>query len=342
MLPTRRALLGSGATILGATALSSGLMVPSAFAGKSWEWKHYGADPFATSEGDALAKLPQALKLLGIPARYHAQLLELVRTHPQGMRNGNLARGDHLEAMLSSGGVVHKNVVVAFEDTQRGIGPTAHTREWDFPDGTLIEPLVCFNWCWKRVCQSCSCFSYQVNGLDDKGQPLVPVPDHAVKIPLELALSFFSPPGVEIDWRSLETDTCFYAVDGATGRRLRLVHECDICIDEGQQTVWPSDVPVGTTTELTFSVYDAERKKLGFESGYGTVFVPRWLIASSLWCFGAPVYEGSSPTWYSGRSRKWRYSGYYDLVTLGELQPVLKSGADEFPRTIRPLGVLGQ
>jgi hypothetical protein len=197
------------------------------------------------------------------------------------------------------------------------------------------------------------CFSYSVDGRGyplPLEQPLVPggpLQLPSLRMPLELEVSFYNyDDGSSL--HKLMDDPCLYAEDGATHERLRLDLECDPCKDSAvHQAIWPDDVSdeaKAKGTKYHFVVYNANGTRAGFPSGYGTVHVPYWFLASSIWCFATVAvngdYFGPAPPWYS--SGPWDYSGYYDLVTVPELRPDLEAHLKKFHRGIKPVGVFGR
>lgn len=116
-------------------------------------WNNWGVDPYASSQDEAMEKLPQALQALNIPEPVRARLLEAVRANPQGTRE-YLNPGDRLEAMMwSPGGDTRGCVVVGEHPVRPGVVESARTREWRVTyEGqvyVLILPDICKNWAWR-------------------------------------------------------------------------------------------------------------------------------------------------------------------------------------------------
>ncbi len=304
MLPTRRALLVSGATLLGSVALS-GFTLPARAKSREFLWQHYGAAPFAANERSALDALPRVLTLLGISEQYHKELRELVRAHPKGLRQGELERGDHLAAMLSKGGVVHRNVLVDFKDISRGIGAHAYTYEWDFELGTLILPLVCFNWSWRRECKSCSCYAIP---LDYSATPGVAWDaQHRAVVSVHLDAT-------ERDLESVWDDPCF-GVEDATGIH-KPFHRCETC--EGG--VYPPPAlaaAVGLPTEEPNGVFSFH-----LQDGIGRFLLPdSWAARWMLFCVTTQPYPVSVPQF-----RGWTAISRFDIVPKDEVERTLPRG----------------
>ncbi|MHB0865906.1 MAG: hypothetical protein ACYC1Y_03345 [Minisyncoccota bacterium] len=314
-------------------------------------WQHWGAAPYAHSLKEACQKAPAAIDGTSMPeaVKEHFkkalgdckggttvwltpnQPLEQMwsgpdKTHPKDWVMNNRSVGE-LPVLKSPDGRLYPKGAV-FE--------TAKAFSWMFVyEGktyVLYLPLVCFNWSWSLAGPSTNvphdCFAYK---LDGRGYP--------VKRPLQVVVNFYN--HNTADLHRLMADQCFYAQDGGTGALLRLDRECATCAPGDQQAIWPGDVQVGTKTEYIFSVYSADGKTLGFPSGYGTVYVPYWFVASSLWCFTASdTYWGNAPSWWG--TGTWYYTDYYSLVERHEVQDDLNARLKKFHRIIKPDGVLGK
>lgn len=321
---------------------------------RSVRWTHWGAAPYARSLQEACRKAPRAID--------HSRMPDAVKEHFKRVlgdcKSGRvvwLTPHERFAQMWSGPGkhrakdFVMNDVTVAELPVKTGpdgrryapgaVAQTAKAYSWQWAyEGrvyTLYLPLACFNWSWSATnapqraqhVAPQSCFAYR---LDGRGYP--------VKRPLQVVVDFYRHD--RADLHRLMADPCFYAQDGKTGARLRLDRECATCMPGDRQAVWPRDVPVGAKTEYVFSVYSADGKTLGFPSGYGTVYVPKWFAASSLWCFTASdTYFGSAPAWWG--SGTWRYESYYRSVTLREVTFDL-ARSTVFHAIIKPEGVLGR
>lgn len=131
-------------TIFAAFAAVLGIQQP---AHASFYWKQYGADPAFASRDAAMAARPEAFRALGlsnacIAASYAAMsvLGKVERLNPE----------DRLAAMMSSGFVVHRDVIVDFVPPAHGIENSAVVETWSFScDGRTYKiglPEVCDNW----------------------------------------------------------------------------------------------------------------------------------------------------------------------------------------------------
>jgi len=318
-------------------------------------WEHWGAAPYATSIKEACEKAPAAIDGFNMPSPVKEHFKQILGDCSHGNEDYLVPRQE-LQQMWSGG--KHPHLMNGYPVGALPVSKSPDGREyragavfetakayawtWTYEGKTyvLYLPLECFNWSWtfgepqpigevvKEVPKG-DCMRYNVDG---RNYPLV-------MHPLQLVVSFYN--HSDGDLHRLMADQCFYAEDGQTHQRLRLDRECKVCEGE-QQAIWPADVVVGTKTEYIFSVYSADGKTLGFPSSYGAVYVPRWFVTSSLWCFpAAQAYWGNAPTWYVG-PRRWLYMGYYDLVTQSEIQEDLTKGRKEFHRVIKPDGVLGK
>jgi hypothetical protein len=107
-----------------------------------FKWEHFGADPFAKSKDEAMAKREKAFRALGLS---NSCVAEAMRVTSAPGTAGILRNGDMLEASESGRAGVHHNVEIAFP---RGVAAT--TIEWTMScEGKtyqLILPEVCYNW----------------------------------------------------------------------------------------------------------------------------------------------------------------------------------------------------
>lgn len=114
----------------------------------SFRWERFGADPYASSREEALApvRFASALRALGVPEGAITLLAAAVSRPGEKTR---IVVGDHLDAMLSKGGCVHRNVTVAFGSPARGMEYAAPAEKWTVTwEGktyTILDPDVCHN-----------------------------------------------------------------------------------------------------------------------------------------------------------------------------------------------------
>jgi len=143
-------------------------------AADGFEWKHFGADPYATTRTEAMQKRESAFRAMGLPTPVIKQLLQVTEKPGEKVR---LVVGDHLSAMMSKGGVVHRDVTVAFSAPVRGMEYAAPAEKWEvFWQGrtfTVFLPEICFNWSFRvtdmtvTVAQSCATLNYTVEPGDE-------------------------------------------------------------------------------------------------------------------------------------------------------------------------------
>ncbi|MFZ2167880.1 MAG: hypothetical protein WAV50_03360 [Minisyncoccia bacterium] len=135
--------------------MSFAIVVISMFAAKSahaadgFQWQHFGADPYASSRDEAMQTRESAFRALGLPPPVITQFLRATESPGEKTR---LVVGDKLSAMLSSKGVVHRNVTVAFtkppkSDKMEFAAPAEKWQvSWEGRLFTVILPEVCNNW----------------------------------------------------------------------------------------------------------------------------------------------------------------------------------------------------
>ena len=116
-----------------------------------WQWKHFGAAPYAASREEAMKTRENAFRKLGFPEQVVILLAE--ETKKQGEKT-TLKVGDRFSAQISKNGVVHGlnegGGIVAFESPVRGMEYVANAEKWHVTfEGrtyTVLLPEVCFNW----------------------------------------------------------------------------------------------------------------------------------------------------------------------------------------------------
>ncbi|MBU6214399.1 hypothetical protein KGM48_00950 [Patescibacteria group bacterium] len=121
-----------------------------------WKWEHFGAAPYATTRGEAMATRESAFRALGYPKKVVELLVEATKSPGEGVE---LKNGDRFAAQMSKGGVVHGlkegGGVVAFEKPVRGMRYVADAEMWQVSwEGrvyTLVLPEVCYNWTRMQV-----------------------------------------------------------------------------------------------------------------------------------------------------------------------------------------------
>lgn len=124
-------------------------VAPVHAAESQFKWQHFGVDPYAVSRNEAMRTREDAFRKLGLPQDVVSILM--IATDKSGERI-SLNVGDKLGAMLSKGGVVHRNVTVAFvkPPISGKMEYAAPAEKWQvtFAGGvfTVILPEVCNNW----------------------------------------------------------------------------------------------------------------------------------------------------------------------------------------------------
>ena len=75
-----------------------------------FKWQHFGADPYASSRDEAMRTRESAFSKLDLRKPVVKLLVEATQKPGEKVR---LVNGDKLSAMMSKGGIVHRNVIVA-------------------------------------------------------------------------------------------------------------------------------------------------------------------------------------------------------------------------------------
>ena len=128
-------------------ALAIATLANSAYA--EFQWRHFGADPYATSRAEAMRTRENAFRKMGLPAPVIKQLMLATERPGEKVR---LVVGDRLSTMLSKGSVVHRDVVVAFvKPPISGRMEYAAPAEkwqvtWEGKIYIVILPEICYNW----------------------------------------------------------------------------------------------------------------------------------------------------------------------------------------------------
>lgn len=112
-----------------------------------FRWIHFGVAPYASLREVAMRSRESGFQALGLSSACVRELM--VATQNPGVRV-RINVGDHLDAMLSKGGVVHKNVTVAFQSPVHGMEYSAPAEKWEVTcEGKTVAALlpdVCNNW----------------------------------------------------------------------------------------------------------------------------------------------------------------------------------------------------
>ena len=180
-----------------------------------FKWQHFGADPYATTRAEAMRTRESAFRKMGHPIPVIAQLIRATEKPGEIVR---ITNGDRFSAMLSKGGVVHRNVVVAFvkppiSGKMEYAAPAERWKvSWEGKNFIISLPDICGNW------------AYIVVAL-----PPVPPEKKCVE------LSFNAPVGGNVRWGigtttgPLLPDECNAQRQG-DGAWTAWYGECDTCI----------------------------------------------------------------------------------------------------------------
>ena len=191
------------------------------------------------------------------------------------------------------------------------------------------------------------CVAYRVDGSPaDSLAAFLAAGNPAVTEPLSLTLEFYR--HSENDLYRLTRDPCFYAEDTGPHERLGLLRDCNLCKEKPGElsAAWPEGVPAGTRTKLVFHVVSVDGTRIGFPSGHGIVYLPRWFDTASLWCFKASGSYSGVATFGNPDGSTFTSSGefdaYYDEIPLDEDRAALAKRLDFFPRVLRPAHAIGR
>ncbi|GEM_PF-2550944 len=128
-------------------AATTTLAIAGTESAHGFRWEHFGVDPYATSREEAMRTRDSAFRALGLPSAVIEQLVFATANSGEKTR---INVGDHLDVMLSKGGIAHKNVTVAFAAPVRGMEYAASAEKWQVTwEGrtyTVLLPEICSNW----------------------------------------------------------------------------------------------------------------------------------------------------------------------------------------------------
>lgn len=126
-------------------ALAFATLANSAHA--EFRWERFGADPYAASRNEAMQTRESAFRAMDLPESVITELLRVTEKPGEKVR---ITMGNRFSAQVSKGGVVHRNVVVAWSLPVRGMEYAAPAEKWQVSwEGktfTVILPEICFNW----------------------------------------------------------------------------------------------------------------------------------------------------------------------------------------------------
>lgn len=233
-------------------------------------WTTWGQAPYASSQEEAMERLPAALQALGIPEAARTALAAEVARNPQGERI-YLNPGDRLTAMMSGGRAPHamQDVVVGRNPVRRGVVLAAEARQWrvtvDGQEYFLILPDICYNWSWRssprqqeaRV-QEPECFELQLPHVRAGDRVTLRIRDNGRPLPSAAALCrTYGPTGVESAW-----PTCFecFRADGPMVIRVAPAvaqnYEVEICWEHDGRPSLRGVVPPNAWRNRRFEVPD--------------------------------------------------------------------------------------
>lgn len=157
--------------VIAAIVLLLGLICVVLFPAHAAEfrWKRFGADPYATSRAEAMRTRESAFHKLGLPAPVVGLFMKA--TEKPGEKT-LITVGDRLSAMLSKGGVVHKNVIVDFGSPvphmQYAVPAEKWQVSWEGKIYVVFLPEICGNWSVAApALEPCATVEYVVKSGDE-------------------------------------------------------------------------------------------------------------------------------------------------------------------------------
>ncbi len=275
-----------------------GLMLSTlARAEDGFRWQHFGVAPYASSRDEAMKTRESAFQKLGLPKPVVALFIEATKKPGEKVR---LVNGDRLTAMLSKGGVVHKNVTVAFDKPPvSGKMEYAAPAEkwqvsWQGKVYTVFLPEICGNW----------------SSIDPSLEACVTV-EYTVKPGDEVRF-------VVLSQKRLPASACWQLCDGTTDCAAP-PSPCDTCDWVGPKSVIPTGFePLHTGRYTAKSAKQSLRLPREAMSEYVAICVARgglgesdsWIVQPSAWVDRSVVqvpYGGQQwPVWGQVDWSKWR------------------------------------
>lgn len=277
---------------------------------RSFEWKHFGAAPYALSREQAMRSRESAFRLLGFPEPVVALLVEATKTPGKEVR---LVVGERLSSMLSSGGVVHRDVIVAFvtppiSGKMEYAAPAEKWQViWQGQTYTVILPRICNN--WSAILPAIG-GCYRVP-MDYSATPGVDWDqEHRVAVSVHIRVT-------ETTLETLFDNSCF-GVGDSTGFK-KPFHRCLTC-EEGEYPPADLATAVGLPPEEPTGYFS-----LHLKDGVGYLSLPKDSSAAQwmLFCLTVNEYPVS-------------IDGFKDRTAVSRFDIVLP---DEIQRTL-PLGIL--
>ena len=277
--------------------------------GTEFKWRHFGANPYATSREEAIRTRGNAFRILGFPEPVIALCMRATETPGEKVR---LIVGDHLSAMISKDGIVHRDVVVAFDKppVSGDIEYSAPAERWQvFWQGNvymIFLPGICYN--WSVVLPTGRCYIIQFNYQNTQGVEWDA--QHRARISVHLAMS-------ENEMETLFNDACF-GVRDATGFH-KPFRRCDNC-DEGE---WP---PPGLANAVELPEIEPKgRFSFWILDGSGVLSFPKTKFGArdGIYCVNTAQY---SVLVHGFEGWKWKAVSKFDVVPAGEILNTLQSG----------------
>ncbi|HUX80938.1 MAG TPA: hypothetical protein VMV38_01290 [Candidatus Paceibacterota bacterium] len=134
--------------------------VPAHAAQTEFQWKNFGAAPYASTRAEAMRMRESAFRKLDLPQPVIALFMKATTKPGEKVR---LVNGNRLSVMLSKGGIAHRNVLIAFTKppVSGKMEYAAPAEEWQVSwQGkiyTIILPEICNNWSVKILPAMATC-----------------------------------------------------------------------------------------------------------------------------------------------------------------------------------------
>ena len=278
-----------------------------AHAAEQFRWEQFGAAPYAETQDEAMRTRESAFKKLGFPAPVVKLLVDA--TKKPGI-NVRIVNGDVLSAMLSQGGVVHRNVLVAFgrppiSDRVEYAAPAEKWQVyWEGKTYVALLPYICNNWSAILPAPS-SCYLVPFDYRQTPG--VVWDKEHRARVSAHLDVS-------ERDLESAYQDPCLSVVD-ASGFR-KPFHRCEFC-ESGEY-------PPAEFAEAVGLPRQERGNTISFYLKDGTGYLslpPAWAARWMLFCVDVEGYVPYVPGYqgYTAVSR-------FDIVEKREIERSLPKG----------------
>lgn len=262
-----------------------------------FKWQHFGADPYAATRAEAMRTRESAFRKMDLPAQVVKQLMLATERPGEKVR---IVVGNHLSVMLSKGGVVHRDVVVAFvKPPISGRMEYAAPAEkwqvlWEGKVFTIFLPEICYN--WSNVV------------AEDVAQTLPTVAEESQCLTVEYVIE----PGDEVRFavlaqKRLPASACWRLCDGMDCAAPP--SPCDMCDWAGPRSVIPTGFwPLHTGRYVARRESQSLRFPVEVASEYVALCVTRrgaqsnsWIVQPTAWVDRTTVsipYGGQEwPSW---------------------------------------------